>query len=112
MMDGRCVNCRYLDAPGYLSDGNGLCRRRDPHPEYGFPVIRESLDETWCGEWMPVNPEPIAFAVPPRDNFLELVDRWTKYVDACHRSDNTPMSLDEFRQAEMNWDLQTGAANA
>ena len=109
-MDGRCVNCRYFDptqpAPG------GWCRRHAPRTwEQQFPIIYDATT-AWCGEWMPVNPEPVAFTVPPRDNFLELVDRWTKYVDACHRSDNTPMSLDEFRQAEMNWDLQTGAANA
>ena len=104
MGEKRCSNCRYYERnPNCLGGHDGLCRRRDPHPKYGFPVLAVDPETCWCGEWMPTE-ELNVFATSPRDNFLEVVDRWVKYVDRCQRIDATPMTLDEFRQHEVSWD--------
>lgn len=103
MAEKRCSNCRYYDKPEWMVQGNGLCRRRDPHPEYGFPVIDESPGSCWCGEWMPTN-EPDVFAVAPRDSFLDVFKAWSEYAEGCYDRGEEPIPLESFRRMESEWD--------
>jgi len=46
-----------------------------------------------------------------RDNFLEVVESWIRYVYACIAAGHKPVALEEFRRMESEWD-ETKGTNA
>lgn len=69
-------------------------------------AAEESIARTWIGDDEP--PKPVPFR-SNRDNFLDVVKAWCDYVRTCLLVKHEPMTLDEFRRAESDWDRPDGS---